>query len=511
MIWRLQACAAVIAIALWWAAGPAHAQTRVALVVGNSAYQHAGPLANPARDADAISRLLKEAGFDVVIAQTDLGNLEFKRAIRSFTETAAKADIAVVFYAGHGIEVGGVNYLVPVDAKLAKDYDAEDEAVPLDRIVRAVEPARRLRVIILDACRDNPFVQRMQRMIATRAVARGLAQVEPATSNTLIAYAAKAGSTAEDGNEIHSPFTAALLRHLTVRGVDIRIALGRVRDEVFRNTGGKQEPFVYGSLGGGEISLVPRPPEPTRPSAAEERADYELAERVGTREAWESFLRVHTSGFYADLARAQLTRLARDARSGVEETERERARIARQQAEGAQRERDRLEAERREQADREQAERRQAADKMQMAVMPPREPVAAPTDQPVLSGTALIREIKNELKRVGCYAGQVDEKWTTRETKSSVEKYVRHARLSSTPAAPDRELLESLREQKGRVCPLECSAREVEKNGQCVAKTCKRGQRLDANGRCVAIPAQASKPRRSGRRCYVYQGQSFCE
>jgi hypothetical protein len=168
-----------------------------------------------------------------------------------------------------------------------------------------------LRLIIIDACRDNPFTNRMQRTIATRMVSRGLAKVEPAGTDTLIAYAAKAGSTAEDGTDRHSPFTQALLNNLPEPGLDVRIAFGRVRDEVLKKTGNRQEPFVYGSLGGTTISLIPPPAAPARPApaAADIRSDYELAERVGTLEGWNSFLAVHPSGFYAALAREQRAKL----------------------------------------------------------------------------------------------------------------------------------------------------------------------------------------------------------
>jgi hypothetical protein len=151
----------------------------------------------------------------------------------------------------------------------------------------------------------------MQRTVATRTVNRGLAKIEPTGTDTLIAYAAKAGSTAEDGADRHSPFTAALLNNLAEPGLDVRIAFGRVRDEVLRKTGNRQEPFVYGSLGGTTISLVPPPLEVKKvePSTAEIRHDYEMAERVGTLEAWNSFLAVHGSGFYAELAREQRAKL----------------------------------------------------------------------------------------------------------------------------------------------------------------------------------------------------------
>src|SRR5262249_27029398 len=138
---------------------------------------------------------------------------DFKRALRDFADQVEDADIAVVYYAGHGIEVDGTNYLVPVDAALQRDRDVEDEAVTLDRILRLLEPAKRLRLVILDACRDNPLTRTMKRTLSTRSVGHGLAKVEPATTDTLIAFAAKAGSTAFDGDSSNSPFTAALIKN----------------------------------------------------------------------------------------------------------------------------------------------------------------------------------------------------------------------------------------------------------------------------------------------------------
>src|SRR5208282_5275544 len=136
-----------------------------------------------------------------------------------------------------------------VDAKLASDRDADDEAIPLDRLVESVDGAKKLRVIILDACRDNPFSRTMkQQRVAMRGITAGLSAVEPSGINTLIAYAAKAGSSAEDGNADHSPFATALMDNLFVPGLDVRLAFGRVRDEVLKKTGNEQEPFVYGSL-----------------------------------------------------------------------------------------------------------------------------------------------------------------------------------------------------------------------------------------------------------------------
>ena len=312
MIARLVSKAAVVggALLLALSATAALADKRVALVLGNSGYQNVARLPNPSSDARAVAQLFRDAGFDSVDLQLDVGNLDFKRALRRFEETAKDADIAVVFYAGHGIELGGINYMIPIDARLASDRDAQDEAISLDRITDSVEPAKRLRLVILDACRDNPFVVAMRRQrTASRGISTGLGKVEPPGTDTLIAYAAKAGSTADDGIGEHSPFTTALLKSLTVPGLDIRLAFGRVRDDVLKTTGQRQEPFVYGSLGGSNISLVPPPVQPVDTSGAGIKADYELVAQVGTRRAWEVFINTYRTGFYADLARAQLAKL----------------------------------------------------------------------------------------------------------------------------------------------------------------------------------------------------------
>jgi uncharacterized caspase-like protein len=274
-----------------------------------SKYQQVPRLANPARDADAVAALFKQAGFDTINNQRDLGIVELRRVIREFSETSRDADIAVVYYAGHGIEVDGTNYLVPADAKLVSDFDIEDETVSLDRVLKALEGTKRLRLVILDACRDNPFANTMKRSLASRSVGRGLAKIEPAMSDTLIAFAAKAGAVASDGDGANSPFAMALVKHIAEPGLDLRLAFGRVRDDVLKSTGNRQEPFVYGSLGGQTMSLVPPAAKPADPET-EARVDYELAAQVGTKEAWDSFLASHPNGLYANLARAQTSKLA---------------------------------------------------------------------------------------------------------------------------------------------------------------------------------------------------------
>jgi uncharacterized caspase-like protein len=338
MRWLAALLSAVLV--LCFADQSAFADKRVAFIVGNSNYQNVVALANPANDAAAITEMFRKAAFDVVESRRDLKNADMRRALRDFTEKARDADIAVIYYAGHGIEVDGTNYLVPVDAVLERDTDAYDEAISLDRILQAIEPAKQMRLVILDACRDNPFAKNMKRTVASRTLSRGLAGVEPTRPNTLIAFAAKGGSTASDGASKNSPFTIALLKYLAKPGLELGKAFRLVRDDVMNATANKQEPFVYGSLGGDDLALVPAPaaaPAANGSANADIRRDYELAERVGTIEAWDSFVAANPSGFYTDLAKAQRNKIAAEtARIAATEKAREAAlEQARLAAEGA--------------------------------------------------------------------------------------------------------------------------------------------------------------------------------
>jgi uncharacterized caspase-like protein len=522
--WRL-----VLGLALCCAPNAeALAEKRVALVIGNSAYQHAPRLPNPSNDATAVAKLIKDIGFDLVDFRRDLVGIDLRRAIREFAQQARGADIAIVFYAGHGIEVNGTNYLVPTDGKLEQDFDVEDEAVPLDRLLGAIEPAKRLRLVILDACRDNPFVKKMKRTIATRAVGQGLAKVELRTSDTLIAFAAKAGSLANDGEGSHSPFTAALLKHLPSPGVDVRLMFGRVRDEVLASTNRKQEPFVYGSLGGADVALVPAPAAPPANMAGDARYDYELAERVGTVEAWDIFLARYGTGFYAKLAREQRGKLLQakaETKNGSEEQERrtkaaeaerqrlEREKVERERAGGEQLagiERERTEREkaerervRREEAVRAEEERRAreqeereksaAAEpaKAQVALVPPSAGAVPRAPPPPSTRGELALAIKKELKRVGCYSGKVDDSWGHQTLTTSMKRFVKYAKFSGASDEPSNDLLDAVRGSEPGLCPLECGPRETERNGHCVAKTCPPGHRLGRGGACIELESRA--------------------
>jgi tetratricopeptide (TPR) repeat protein len=230
-----------------------HAQfgNRIALVIGNSQYRSVPQLQNSGRDAEAVSATLEKVGFQVVTLDKDLTRERMYDELRNFSARAETADWALVYYAGHGMEIGGVNYLIPTDARLTTDRDVQFEAIPLDQVLATVEPARKLRLVILDACRENPFATTMRVSSASRSIGRGLARIEPAGA-TLVVYAAKHGQVAMDGDGTNSPFVSSFLRRMTVPGVEIGKLFRLVRDDVLEATHGKQEPFTYGSLPGRE-------------------------------------------------------------------------------------------------------------------------------------------------------------------------------------------------------------------------------------------------------------------
>ena len=230
-------------------ASPIVAENRVALIIGNGQYKAVGALANPGRDAELIAKTLRGVGFQSVQVVNDANREQFIQALRSFRDLADKADWAVVYYAGHGMEMQKTNYLLPVDARLKSDRDVEDEAVALDRVLVAIEGAKKMRIVILDACRDNPFLAQMARSLGTRSVGRGLARIEP-HRGTLVAYAARDGEVALDGTGGNSPFVIALAKHVSSPGIEIGKLFRLVRDDVLAATGDQQEPFVYGSLPG---------------------------------------------------------------------------------------------------------------------------------------------------------------------------------------------------------------------------------------------------------------------
>jgi uncharacterized caspase-like protein len=231
----------------------ADAQNRIALVIGNGAYTNVTQLHNPPNDAADVSQAFQRLGFTVT-SVTDATLDGLRRALIDFGRTARDADMAVLFFAGHGMEIMGENWLLPIDAELKNDVDVDTEAVTLRSAMLAVSNAKQLGLVILDACRNSPYFGKMHRPGPAPALEPGLAPVEPA-ENVLVAYAARDGTTASDGAGRNSPFTAALLHHLETPGLEIEFLFRNVRDDVMTATNGEQQPFVYGSLSSEEIYL----------------------------------------------------------------------------------------------------------------------------------------------------------------------------------------------------------------------------------------------------------------
>jgi Caspase domain len=226
---------------------------RVALVVGNGEYRSATPLANPVNDATDMARALRQLGFDVVEGK-NLDRRGMDDSIREFGRKLDGADLALFFYAGHGLQVNGKNYLVPIDAKLERPGDLVLDAVDIGNVLAQMEAEKRVNLVFLDACRDNPLARSLARSLGTRSssVGQGLASIKSAIG-TMIAYATQPDNVALDGSGRNSPFTGALLKHIATPGVDIGTVMRRVRSDVITATREQQVPWDHSSLTGDVI------------------------------------------------------------------------------------------------------------------------------------------------------------------------------------------------------------------------------------------------------------------
>ncbi len=272
-------------------AGPVMAERRVALIIGNSDYGHATALPNPVNDATKIAEKLETLGYDVLL-RTNLSGQEFRVALGEFTESALGADVALVYYAGHGIELSGRNYLIPTDSEMRSEMTAQFETIDLDQVMTAVRGAKSLGIVMLDACRDNPFARSMQRRDASRAVSRGLAPVPlDQQSSILVSFAAEAGRTAEDGNGANSPYAEAFLELLGGPQMEVGRMFRALRSKVREKTNGKQTPVEEARLPDFDVYLTatapvppaepavtkPEPPPATAPAVSPTALFYEAA------------------------------------------------------------------------------------------------------------------------------------------------------------------------------------------------------------------------------------------
>jgi hypothetical protein len=357
--------------------------------------------------------------------------------------------MAVVFFAGHGIEVGGENWLIPIDAELKSDLDAEHEAISLKSIMAVASTASKLGLVVLDSCRINPFAAKMRRLVHTRSeVARGLVRVEPLGS-VLVAYAAKDGTTAADGAGRNSPYTKALLRHLETPGLEINFLFRNVRDDVLIATKRAQEPFVYGSLAREQIYLKTALTAPTGPSLDEI--------------AWT---------FVQDSKDPnQLRRFIEQFPDSTRRPDAERRIVTLEEAATAK-----------------EVER-------------PVPNVVAPIDR-----RELARLLQLELQRVGCFSGSVDGNFDA-TTRSALRNFAKVAAANVSDADPTLEALNAIRRFSKRVCPLACQPNERAEGERCVRIVCPAGQAIK-DGKGAARPGAAEK---SKGKCFSFQGREFCE
>lgn len=249
--------------------GPASAEKRVALVIGNSAYAHTAPLKNPSNDATDMTATLRSLGFEVIDG-TDLTKREMMSRIRTFADKVRGADVGLFFYAGHGLQVDGRNYLAPVDASLKSDVDLDFEAVELNLVLKQLERSAPLSLVFLDACRDNPLAQNLAVASRSLSIGRGLAQVEKAVG-MMIAFATQPGNVALDGEGRNSPYTSALLKHIGAQGQSINDVMIEVRRDVLQQTDGKQVPWENSSLTG-QFYFKPSAAQAGTPTTADEIA-----------------------------------------------------------------------------------------------------------------------------------------------------------------------------------------------------------------------------------------------
>jgi hypothetical protein len=296
---------------------------RVALVVTNGAYIHAGSLKNPVNDGALVAAALKSVGFQIIDANPNLGIGPFRDALRRFHSNTAGAEVALVYYAGHGIEARGKNWLIPTDAILQQDSDLDYEAIDLDLVLSATEGAE-MRVVVLDACRNNPFGHAWRS--TQRAVGQGLAPID--VDDVLVIYSAGPGQTASDGHGANSPFAEALAKRLPQPGLPIQLLGGMVRDDVLRATGQQQRPFISASITGTPFMLAPGAPSrdpvaraaaaltpsessPIPDSRSVEMMFWQSASTSDDVSQLRAYLSHYPNGSFVELAKARIASLQR--------------------------------------------------------------------------------------------------------------------------------------------------------------------------------------------------------
>jgi hypothetical protein len=454
----------LLALLIWaFATTMALAKTdRFALVVGNSEYKNVSRLENPKNDSGDIADELRTLGFDVThVLDTSRERLSIE--LRKFRKKSAGSSQTIVYYAGHGIETENSNYLIPVDAELLNEYDVEFEAIPLDLVVNAASGGRELQLVILDACRDNPFARKMKLNSKTRSISRGLVAVEP-RGNSIVAYAARGGTIALDGTSRNSPYASALLAALRTPGLEVGKMLRQIRDDVMFATQNAQEPFFYGSLSANDYYLNPPiltvsvdPQMSVATTAKTQKFITKEVERRLESAFWEAisestlasdyvaYLQKYPAGIFSEHAQRQLSELA----GNTEEDEK----------------------------------------------------LAALEEQAIkkLSGKNLTRAIQGELFRLGCNPGTPDGIWG-RNSEAALANFRTATNSSNKKPKDDLELYRSLLRSGDFLCESFCEPNMRLENGTCKKNVVK----------AVTVKRAASVKPVATTNCRVFNGKQIC-
>jgi len=417
------------------ALGPASAERRVALVVGNSAYKNTAPLKNPSNDAVDMAGTLRRLGFEVIDG-TDLSKREMEKRIRTFADKLQGADVGLFFYAGHGLQVDGRNFLAPVDATLRSDTDLDFEAIELNLVLKQLERNSRVSIVFLDACRDNPLATNLALASRSVSIGRGLAQVEKAVG-MMIAFATQPGNVALDGEGRNSPFTAALLRHIGSEGASINDVMIDVRRDVLETTNGKQVPWENSSLTGQFYFKPAAPGESATETAAEIAA---LREEVARLKADQGTLPKSEQDQLATLEQKLEAETGEASGDGTQTPATSRL-IAVEPAESPQ-----------------SPPETKTANLDPATLTDVEEPQAAVEETPVplaaVDEAALSRDIQAKLKAINCYRGGIDGDWG-RGTRNAVETFNGVAKLDLNAAEAEQATLDALIAWKGESCPAQ--------------------------------------------------------
>ncbi len=474
MSWELEvktACLAILAtvLSLFISIETAVAAKRVALIVGNSSYQHAAALKNPVNDAEAVAETLARLDFEIVKG-IDLSHRDFAKTISKFAQKLSKGvDVALFFYGGHGLQLNGQNYLVPVDAELSSETSLEFEAVRLQTILTLMERSQSTNLVFLDACRDNPLARNLARTMGTRSVSlgRGLARVETGVG-TLIAYSTQPGNVALDGDGVHSPFAKAFLKHAEAPGVEIEGLMRKVRQDVISDTNGAQVPWNHSSLTRKFVfnpakkvaKVEPKKPAPTPTQSATSGGKNPVTLQFDSRaldlafwtaiqnskniSLFEEYLRRYPEGQFAFVAKVRIDELkAEKKETKAPATPPVPAAPVKQK---------------------EPEPPQKIAKVDELTRTAPAVPAKPPVDRRTLTIS-----LQRELNRVGCNAGVVDGVWG-RTGKKALANFAKYAKVQLPGTDPSEDVISAVRTKKGKVCPLSCGAGQELKDNICVAK-----------------------------------------